>query len=601
MTQLQLKVTGPEGQALGSNAEYQFDTNGGTLGRAESNSWTLPDPACYVSSQHALISHQENKFYLTDLSSNGTYVNDSNSAIGKNNTVCLDDVQTLTVGPFKISVNVIADTSSSTSDQATLTGIFAQQDFSSSPFKEDPFAAPVSEPFSGADSLVSEPVLDSLGQSESVDPLDLIGGGSSSTPSDFPIDWADDAAASTPSLDPSNAFGSSQSSFENNHPNHNNTNHNNVQDAFTPPQNTGGLNSLSVPDIPPENWDNTTFAAIPTPAPALSQTENNTSSAPLASTEAQGASSLNIPDDPDFFNTQPSSLPSEAPSPEPVPEAKNTSISPIAGSPDHSLQIQNNRADINSTQISKPSDSASPQVKVSQPPHVQNSNQEPPLNKGHNVQAQTEQTQEEHQTKQANSGALQMPISEATFKATGLDPNLLTNPEFIDQAVALLPYFLEGTLKILHSRAQIKNELRASKTMFQAIDNNPLKFSVNVQDAMQNLFTHRRPGFLAPNDAVKESFQDIENHETALIAGIQGGLGGLLEKIKPDTIEQRIESNESKKNLFGKITSAKKWDFYKETYSHITENSNNSFLDLFGNDFLKAYEENINQNSKRNK
>lgn len=568
--------------------------NGGTIGRAHNNNWSLPDPACYLSSQHALISYQGGKFYITDLSSNGTFINGRDIALGKSNTACFDEINSLTMGPYTVSVQIQSNAPADTNKQGSLTSMFAQPTSEPAP---SPIPAQAS-PFENIDE----------GVPESSDPLALLGGAPDSAPQ-FPEDWAkDESSIANRSINPQDMIPNNQ-----------------VNDAFTPPQAITPPNTSSEPALPPEDWDKTFFTpasshAVPdtpqanmpsasnaAPAGVGGQTYVDTTPDPFAPETPPSGANI-IPEDPSFFGA-PARIPSsETSKPAQSPDSVQANAQPAMTAPPAAAPSgQNFREDDTLVGFNTHEPSSSPVAEIPDPFQAQQTAtpaaqpEEPlsailkPMPGGAQPPAETAPQTPPAAEKES------MAIAEATFRANGLDPTLLQDPKFVDQAVALLPYFLEGTLNILQSRAQVKNELRASKTIFQAIDNNPLKYSVNLQDAIQNLFTHRRPGFLSPNDAIKEAFVDIEQHETALVSGIQGGLNGLLDKIKPETIESRIQANESKKNLFGKISSSKKWDFYKETYSHITDTSGDSFLELFGSDFLNAYESHINQKTKNGK
>jgi len=158
---------------------------------------------------------------------------------------------------------------------------------------------------------------------------------------------------------------------------------------------------------------------------------------------------------------------------------------------------------------------------------------------------------------------------------------------------------LKGLMATLKSRAEIKNELRASRTILQSTENNPIKFSVSLQDAVNNLIAQQRPGFLNPIDSVQQAFEDLTEHEAALIAGIQSGLTGVLNKLSPEKIQSQLERQQGNKKLFGKLSPGKKWQQYEQTYQSVTEESNNSFIDMFGEEFLEGYESFITHH-KRN-
>lgn len=185
------------------------------------------------------------------------------------------------------------------------------------------------------------------------------------------------------------------------------------------------------------------------------------------------------------------------------------------------------------------------------------------------------------------------------FAEAGIDAALLSDPEFMDQWAAMLPTVLGGLLELLQSRATIKNEMRASKTTLQPVENNPLKFSLNAPDAVHNLFVSPRAGFLPADQAISDAMADLKLHQVALINGVQGGLGALVGKLSPQAIETLAEQGQVKKNLLGKITGANLWEAYKQTYANILENSTDSFLDVFAEDFVKAYEGHILQHKKR--
>ena len=58
-------------------------------------------------------------------------------------------------------------------------------------------------------------------------------------------------------------------------------------------------------------------------------------------------------------------------------------------------------------------------------------------------------------------------------------------------------------------------------TRFRPTDNNPLKFSANVEDALHNLLVKRNPAFLQPVEAFEDAFDDLRAHQLAMLAGMQ--------------------------------------------------------------------------------
>ncbi|CAN1523501.1 COG3456 Predicted component of the type VI protein secretion system, contains a FHA domain [Rhabdaerophilaceae bacterium] len=89
--QLVLKVVSsglgfPEGPV-----EHRFGVSGGVVGRHPLCDWVLPDPSLTLSSRHAQISHNGLGFVITDTSTNGVYINQKDTPLGRGNSAPLKD------------------------------------------------------------------------------------------------------------------------------------------------------------------------------------------------------------------------------------------------------------------------------------------------------------------------------------------------------------------------------------------------------------------------------------------------------------------------------------------------------------------------------
>ncbi|MDJ0916933.1 MAG: type VI secretion system-associated FHA domain protein TagH [Woeseiaceae bacterium] len=103
---LQLEIVSEHRELVGDDAVRVFEEMGGTIGRSLHNDWILPDPDRYISGKHAAVDCRGGIYYLTDLSSNGVYVNHENAPVGRGNTRRLFNGDTLHLGDFKIKVTV---------------------------------------------------------------------------------------------------------------------------------------------------------------------------------------------------------------------------------------------------------------------------------------------------------------------------------------------------------------------------------------------------------------------------------------------------------------------------------------------------------------
>lgn len=164
--------------------------------------------------------------------------------------------------------------------------------------------------------------------------------------------------------------------------------------------------------------------------------------------------------------------------------------------------------------------------------------------------------------------------------------------------IAAMPVVLEGLIELLRVRAEIKTQLRADKTSIQVDENNPLKFSNTAAVAVESLFLKPRPGFMDAHSALAQVMEDLTLHQKAMTAGVQGGLDALTERLSPKAIEARCAQQKANQGLFSSLSKPDHWRTYCETFDLIMRHSDMSFLDVFGSEFVSAYEQAL---AKKNK
>jgi len=103
---LRLKIVSDNAAAAGEHARWTFGVNGGRIGRNSSNDWVLRDPERYVSGRHAEIEHKGGVWLLRDTSTNGTYVNGSDEALGPDRLHQLSSGDRLRIGEYEIEVEI---------------------------------------------------------------------------------------------------------------------------------------------------------------------------------------------------------------------------------------------------------------------------------------------------------------------------------------------------------------------------------------------------------------------------------------------------------------------------------------------------------------
>ncbi len=159
---------------------------------------------------------------------------------------------------------------------------------------------------------------------------------------------------------------------------------------------------------------------------------------------------------------------------------------------------------------------------------------------------------------------------------------------------------MEGAMEVLLARTRIKNEMRLDVTTIRAAENNPIKFSVSVDEVFARLLTQDdNSGYMDPVDAVQEAFDDIKIHQVAVIAGMQTALQSVLQRFNPDRLEQRLQKESPISASIPIHRQATLWRQFEQLYEAIESEAQDDFNHLFGRAFAKAYEEQIQRLKSR--
>jgi len=103
---LRLKIVSDNAASAGPHPRCTFGVNGGRIGRHDSNDWVLKDPDRYVSGRHAEVEHRGGIWWLRDTSTNGTYVNDEEEALGPERLHQLAPGDRIRIGEYDIEVEI---------------------------------------------------------------------------------------------------------------------------------------------------------------------------------------------------------------------------------------------------------------------------------------------------------------------------------------------------------------------------------------------------------------------------------------------------------------------------------------------------------------
>ncbi len=103
---LKLKIVSDNAASAGRHSGWTFGVNGGRIGRLDNNDWVLRDKDRYVSGRHAEIEHRGGTWWLRDLSTNGTFINDSDEPLGLQRVHQLENGDRIRIGEYDIEVEI---------------------------------------------------------------------------------------------------------------------------------------------------------------------------------------------------------------------------------------------------------------------------------------------------------------------------------------------------------------------------------------------------------------------------------------------------------------------------------------------------------------
>ncbi|MCL6269348.1 type VI secretion system-associated FHA domain protein TagH [Sansalvadorimonas sp. 2012CJ34-2] len=527
-----------------------FAGAGGSIGRSDSNSWVLPDVERIVSSIHADILYADSDYYLVDKSTNGTFINGTDHPVGSGKKVKINDGDIIGVGLFQIKavlqvrnvdlpdglggVDFLDD-----SDKTTIGSIAAQsQDQAGADGDNDQFDQWLEPGQKSSSYDVWGSVNPSIDMAEApADPLASLSG--------------------TSTLDPLGATP--------------------AQDILDP------LEALSDSGVPQAQSD------ISSPWGSQPQPQSQEADDQWWLSEADNApavqQSIAMP------------KPAQPVTPEPVQQQAPVKSEPSLD--DMSLDqllTPSEYAPIGQAFAEAPSVEQVAPVKAQLQPEVQQSAQPqvefPPQPQPRPVVPPVPQPVKIQQPPIAESASVNADsVLMTQLGLTDLAPSDLAGLDV--EAAAFIRETVSRLMDLLRARSTIKNELRVERTMIQSQDNNPLKFSAGVDDALTMMFGKNSNAFMSPEYAVKDSFDNVSDHQVAVLAAMRSAFESMLASFAPDNLE----------NLFGRMNGkgfamnkkAKNWQSYQDWYRKLAGDSETAYNRLFGEVFTEAYEKKISE------
>lgn len=518
-----------------------------TIGRGDENDLVLPDPDKLISKRHCVIEDQGGNVIVIDFSTNGTFLNYGKVPLGRVATP-LNDGDVLTMGSYELVVEIsaarpahlaaaalapLADGPVShgrAEAAADLGSLLDDRGPGAVDFLDDLLgSAPLAGPGSvRRPELGDDGLLPPLGPEDLMSPLP-------GPPVDIGPAMKDRAPAS--------------------------------EHHFAPPR------PVATSPAIPDDWDDLIAPTAPA-APASPLPFDDSLFAPLA----PPPSAPPLPFDDALFAPPPMAEPPAEPAPPPAPQTAPQTASPAPSSPfDDALFAPEPAAPTAAipqpaTAEPAPGASAAPAASAPPPPQTAPTITPPP------PRAETGDAAARAFLRALDAGHL--PISDAELQPT------------MARMGQVLKTMITGLRELLMTRTSIKSEFRINQTMISAGGNNPLKFSISPEQAIEAMVKPSTRGYLEATEAADQALHDIKAHEVAMMTGMEAALKGVLKRLDPQVLAGKIETGGG----IGSILMGKKaryWEVYEKMYAEISDQAENDFHELFAREFARAYQDQL--------
>lgn len=165
-----------------------------------------------------------------------------------------------------------------------------------------------------------------------------------------------------------------------------------------------------------------------------------------------------------------------------------------------------------------------------------------------------------------------------------------SDEQFAEQLGQLLNMTAQNLQAMLLARQETKSAIRSSEvTHIGALENNPLKFSPSVEDALKIMFGEKTRSYLDAQQTIEQSFGDLQRHQLYTFNAMQQALTALIEDLDPE----HIAGDTSQDGGLAKLVSsrrAKLWDTYVERFRSKSSGHQRGMVGAFMLLFAEMYD-----------
>ena len=163
---------------------------------------------------------------------------------------------------------------------------------------------------------------------------------------------------------------------------------------------------------------------------------------------------------------------------------------------------------------------------------------------------------------------------------------------FLQLSGQLLREMILGLTATRQSRSEFKGRMRIHSPDEEA---DALPLAAGVDEALRRLLSGTIGRKVSQAEAVRAGFQEIGNHERALMEATQAALADFIQRMSPEELEERFARGAKRSSIIGGNVKARYWELYTEFFRGLTQGSGDSLPHVFAEAFARAYESSIRE------
>ena len=503
----------------GMPTEFVLNRRGAMIGRSPTCDWSLPDPRNYVSSRHCEVAYVDGSYLVTDISTNGTFLNGAPDRMAEPRRVAPGDM--FLIGQYEVVAELSGDAVAAIERDHEAAQMAQQSDWKGWDSHGGP--PPPAAPPPADNGWGSVPAATGGGGSGwGAPPASAPGASPGWAPQTGPS-LARPTAHRAPAAPPPAAPGGGWSP---------------AQAAPAPPVQSAWEAQIA-PPAPASGWSSA--APDRAPAPSADDIWGKISEGNVVDWARGGfGQPIDAPADPLGLNKP------QARDALPVAPPQMSKVDGGWGAPPAAPAAPSPNADWGA---SPPERTSAPATRAAAPRAA------PPPASAPAPAA-------------SSSQAL-----ETFITAAGITRDQLKDmsPETLARAGGLFRKLIAGLVVMVEARARAKSQMGAEATSLEFDGNNPIKFARTPEQAIAQLLNPPERGFMEAGRAVEDSFYDLQSHQMATLKAMQGALKATLDRFSPTAIKARAEN----KGLLAKIMpgarDAALWAAYEREFGGVAQ------------------------------